>query len=221
MNLHNELPPVYKKLLHKLKGQNILGIKMTDSLVLEGLAIVAWNIARQYSHSPSEAVRRIENLILANLAAIWTFKLLNDPRFPNYSHIEALRWHLGHFSEQIPADENEDWKYILRFNKVNSFHSITNLETQLGARIGKCSTYTITLGVILCACRLVEDLHIVGSQGHAWVHCLVKGESDHRHIDLSLRSHGELEEDKKPWHYKKLMEDPASVKHDLLDLDDD
>ena len=203
--------------MSRFRGQNILGIKMTDSLVLEGLVIAAWDIALQYR--PTEAVKRIENLILANLASIWTFKLLDDPRFPHYSHIEEFRWHLGCFSENTPAEENEDWKYIFRFgNGRYHFLNISSLETQLGARIGKCSTYTITLGVVLCACDLVEDLHLVGSQGHAWVHCLVKSENDHHHIDLSLRSHGELEEDKKPWHYRKLMEDPASVKYDLLDL---
>ena len=215
MKLHSKLPPKYGELMSLLKGQTILGIKMTDSLVLEGLAMVAWSISTQFT--PKEAVKRIENLVLANLAGMWTFKLLNDPRYPNYSSSEATRWHLGHFSNGDDPSESEDGRYLmLQRQGVYNFDDVNTLNMQLGERIGKCSTYTITLGVILCACDLVEDLELVGSQGHAWVHCLVKGENDHQHIDLSLRSHGELEEDKDTDHYSKLMAHECAQVCDLL-----
>ena len=218
MKLHNELPPKYGELMKVLKGKQILGIRITDSLVLEGLAIIAWNIAKH--HNPHEAVRRIESLILGNLSGIWTFKLINHPKFPYFSHIEAERWFLGHLNSQHEACESEDWEYLRapRMCGRYSFEKVLTLETQLGARIGKCSTYSITLGIILCACELVDDLELVGSDGHVWVYCQVKGENEYRHIDLSLRSHGELEEDKDPGYYKRLLIKECALRYNLLDL---
>ncbi|MEI8123570.1 MAG: hypothetical protein WCG60_00160 [bacterium] len=217
MKLHVKLPPKYGEFMSQLKGQTILGIKITDSLILEGLAMVAWGIATE--HSPKEAVRRIENLVLANLAGMWTFKFLNDPRYPNYSSGEATRWHLGHYSDGDDPTETEDGRYLmLQKHGVCDFDNINTLNIQLGERIGKCSTYAITLGVILCVCDLVDGLELVGAQGHAWVYCRAKGANDYQHIDLSLRSHGELEEDKEPNHYRNLMDDPCTLIYNLLDL---
>jgi hypothetical protein len=207
MKLHAKLPPKYRELMSQLKGQKILGIKITDSLVLEGLVKIAWDIAKQYS--PKDAVLRIEGLVLANLASIWTFVFLEKEggAYPYWSYIESERWYLGHFSDQIPRGENDDWKFIdsLHCGQKYRFSNINTLNTQLGARIGKCSTYTITLGLILYVCELVDDLSLVGANGHAWVHCKVKGDEEYRHIDLSLRSHGQLESDKGPNHYRDLM----------------
>lgn len=218
MKLHDKLPPKYGELISKLRGHKIFNLMIVDSMVLEGLVITAWIIAKK--HNPTEAVRRIENLVLANLASIWTFKLLDDSRFPYYSHTEVERWYLGHLSVDVSAEQNTDWQGLVQVSKNRyQFESVNSLQTQLGARIGKCSTYTITLGIILCACELVDDLELISSKGQAWVYCQVKGEDEYRNIDLSLRSHGELEADKGHDYYKKLMTDECAVKYDLLDLD--
>lgn len=220
--MNEKLPPKYRKLMSSLEGRIILGIKITDSLVLEGLVAIAWSISKQ--HNPKDAVLRIENLVLANLASIWTFAILGKDKgtYPYWSHIEAERWFLGHFSDQIPPEENDDWKFIDCLHTIPKYYfdKVNTLNTQLGARIGKCSTYTITLGIILCACDLVEDLTLVGEKGHAWVHCHVKGDEEYRHIDLSLRSHGQMESDKGPNYYRNLMLSETAIRVSI-DLDEE
>lgn len=194
------VPEAYTVLMKRLQGHTILGIKIDDSLMLRGLVCLAAEIAVQHGNV-AEAFYRVQFLVLGNLAAMFTF---------NNVDLEASE----EFPSKLPVIERERWFLCRRYPELDQGTldylapgryregDIRLLSTQLGARIGDCPIYAITLGVAAVCAGLCERGVLVGAPPHAWFACSLRGMSDGlQPHDLSAWSHGRLEDDVPPETY--------------------
>ena len=189
------LPDTYAALMARLQDQTIFGVVVDDSPMLRDLVRLGAEIAEKWAAVPTEAVRRIELLVLGNLAGTFTF---------NNVDLE-----LGaEFPDSLPLPDRERyvlcrrrttdhaWLEYLASNRYSA-EAIPRLSTQLAARVGDCPIYMLTLAFILVSCGLCERAVLVAKPPHAWLACWIKGDNsgEPRHLDLSVRSHGKREED--------------------------
>lgn len=201
------LPDGYGTLIAARGGEEMFGIVIDDSPILRDLVRLAWEITCT-AENPSEAVQRIKLLVLGNLAATFTF---------NNEGLETG----GTFPASLPLMEQERWEVCMRDSESEvldllaparySGVNIRLLSVQIGARIGDCAVYTLVLGILLYSCDLCTKLTLVGNPPHAWVYCLIRGEKEHCHVDLSAWSHGWLEKDKLESYVAWLEEAPHKI----------
>jgi len=201
-----ELPVNYSRVMAKIAahGGILFGIRVTDNPLLRDLVRIAYELSLlPRSKNTLEAQERIKNLVKTALASTYTFNsgdLETGENFPNsMSLLDLERWWLGfRYTEKSPTDP--EWATTsqealegLTPGRYDA-ESIRDLETQLGARIGDCAMYAITLGILMASTGAWKRVILHGKPPHAWV-CVVTGKVNalEWRIDLAMESHGHLE----------------------------
>lgn len=188
------VPEAYGALMARLQGRTLFGVEVDDSPMLRDLVRLAYKLSRQEGNL-CEVLYRIELLVLGNLAATWTFNNrgleTGSADFPHTLPLaDRLRWVIG----LRKPERDHEWLEYLAPGMCRP-EDMRKLSTQLGARIGDCPIYALTLAILLVSCELCVRVILVGYPPHAWVAYQLNGMSEMLHCDLSVRSHGGLEAD--------------------------
>ena len=179
------------QLLETLRRYEMLMDELTDRYIAENLVGIYGIIVDRSEHLKAlclvaaccETVEQAADIVGMSLAASWVFQVDWERLIPNASAAPAIA------TTTLPR--HPDTFGALEVQRWEDTRGMRSLSFMLERRIGTCTSYSLTLAIVLKATGLANKVTICSYLHPEGVgHVYVRTETPDHVIDLSARSHG-------------------------------